>query len=148
MRSPAASGWRLQPRGSSSSKLTKRIIHNIRITLLYAFVTLVLLRGTIGVNRRLVHISTSHRGAPPGAKAADDIERILREIRDPNESSPATPSTRYYYDHGVAWSTANYSLGRRVTRWNAKRQRWLHLVGIAHSFWWENHSLSLSSANR
>ncbi|CAN6325830.1 unnamed protein product [Urochloa humidicola] len=131
MRSPAAGVWRLQPRGSGS-KLTKRVIHNIRIVLLCAFVTLVVLRGTVGVNRRLVHIAaTSHR-APPGTKAADDIERILREIRadanpDDDDDTSSPPSTLYHYDRGVAWSTANYSLGPRVTRWNAKRRRWLHL---------------------
>ncbi|CAL4896897.1 unnamed protein product [Urochloa decumbens] len=137
MRSPAAGGWRLQPRGSNS-KLTKRLIHNIRITLLCAFVTLLVLRGTVGVNRRLVHIATSshsHR-APPGTnKAAEDIERILRDIRadaDPDSDSDdgdntSSPATRYYHDRGVAWSTANYSLGPRVTRWNSRRRRWLHL---------------------
>ncbi|CAL4995543.1 unnamed protein product [Urochloa decumbens] len=136
MRSPAAGGWRLQPRGSvGGSKLTKRIIHNIRIALLCAFVTLLVLRGTVGVNRRLVHIATFSNRAPPGVnKAADDIERILREIHadadaDPNDdvtTPPATTATRHY-DRGVAWSTANYSLGPRVTRWNARRRRWLHL---------------------
>ncbi|CAN6335515.1 unnamed protein product [Urochloa humidicola] len=141
MRSPAAGGWRLHPRGIvGGSKLTKRIIHNIRIALLCAFVTLLVLRGTLGVNRRLVHIAsttTSHR-APPGtnAKAADDIQRILREIRadaDPDDLSddgdtpPAVATRHQYYDRGVAWSTANYSLAPRVTRWNARRRRWLHL---------------------
>ncbi|CAO2153278.1 unnamed protein product [Urochloa humidicola] len=120
MRSPAAGGWRLQQRGSSSSKLTKRIIHNIRITLLCAFVTLVVLRGTIGVNHRLVQISTSHRAPPGTTKAANDIERILREISadansDSDDDNTSSPATRYYYDRGVAWSTANYSLGPRVT---------------------------------
>ncbi|CAN6330541.1 unnamed protein product [Urochloa humidicola] len=137
MRSPAAAGWRLQPRGSSSSssKLTKRIIHNIRITLLCAFVTLLVLRSTVGVNRRLVHIAAASHREPPGTKDADDIERILREIRadadpdgdDDDAGSMSTPDDTRYHDRGVAWSTANYSLGPRVTRWNAKRRRWLHL---------------------
>ncbi|CAL4911601.1 unnamed protein product [Urochloa decumbens] len=142
MRSPAAGGCRLQPRGNgSSTKLTKRLIHNIRITLLCAFVTLLVLRGTVGVNRRLVHIaaaSHSHR-APPGTnKAANDIERILRDIRadadadadpdsDDGDGNTSPPATGHYHDRGVAWSTANYSLGPRVTRWNARRRRWLHL---------------------
>ncbi|CAN6362270.1 unnamed protein product [Urochloa humidicola] len=140
MRSPAAGVWRLNPRSNgtgSSTKLTKRIIHNIRIALLCAFVTLLLLRGTLGVNRRLVHIASTNAKAKADAKAADDIERILREIRadadpdddsDDGDTSPTTiPATRHYYDRGVAWSTANYSLGPRVTRWNARRRRWLHL---------------------
>ncbi|RCV36468.1 hypothetical protein SETIT_7G321600v2 [Setaria italica] len=136
MRTPAGGGWLLQPRGRSS-KLTQRTINNIRFTLLCAFVTFLVLRGTVGVNRRLVYIAGSDR-APPGAKAAEDIERIFRDIRadsdpdpdpEPNDdgnTSPSTPATRYY-DHGSAWSTANYSLGPRVTRWNARRRRWLHL---------------------
>ncbi|CAN6330542.1 unnamed protein product, partial [Urochloa humidicola] len=83
---------------------------------------------------RLVHIAdASHRALPPGTnKAVDGIERILRDIRadsndDDDDTSPDAPTTWYYYDRGVAWSTANYSLGPRVTRWNAKRRRWFHL---------------------
>jgi xyloglucan 6-xylosyltransferase len=140
MRTPADGGWLLHPRGGGggSTKLTQRAINNIRFTLLCAFVTFLVLRGTVGVNRRLVHIAASDR-APPGETAAEDIQRTLREIRADSDSdpepydddggggtSPSTPATRHY-DRGSAWSTANYSLGPRVTRWNARRRRWLHL---------------------
>ncbi|KAG2614881.1 probable glycosyltransferase 3 [Panicum virgatum] len=136
MGTPAAGGWRLPSRGrSSSSKLTQRAINNIRFALLCAFVTLLVLRGTVGVSRRLVYIAGSRR-APSGTnKVVEDMERTLREIRADSDPDPedggsraatTTPVARYY-DRGSAWSTQNYSLGPRVTRWNAKRRRWLHL---------------------
>ncbi|PUZ62959.1 hypothetical protein GQ55_3G028600 [Panicum hallii var. hallii] len=137
MGTPAAGGWRLgrlPSRGrSSSSKLTQRAINNIRFALLCAFVTLLVLRGTVGVNRRLVYIAGSN-GAPSGTnKVVEDIERTLREIRADSDPDPeddgnrATVPAAKYYDRSSAWSTATYSLGPLVTRWNAKRRRWLHL---------------------
>jgi xyloglucan 6-xylosyltransferase len=138
MRTPAASGWRLHPRGSGGgSKLTRRIISNVKITLLCAFVTILVLRGTVGVNRRLVYIagrSDDNRAAAASTRPVDDIERLLREIRtdsdtdaDHDDDAAAKPrSSAEHYDRGAAWTTSNYSLGPRVTRWNAKRRRWLH----------------------
>ncbi|AQK39268.1 probable glycosyltransferase 3 [Zea mays] len=149
MRTPAAGGWRLHPRGSSSSKLTRRIISNVKITLLCAFVTLLVLRGTVGVNRRLVYIAGSPDNradsatatATGSARPVEDVERILREIRadsdddpdagpDDNDEAPTSTSssaaTGHHYDRGAAWTTTNYRLQPRVTRWNAKRRRWLH----------------------
>ncbi|EES15672.1 probable glycosyltransferase 3 [Sorghum bicolor] len=137
MRTPAAGVWRLHPRGSGSgggggSKLTRRIISNVKITLLCAFVTLLVLRGTVGVNRRLVYIAgtsdDNRAAATASTRPVDDIERILREIRaDSDPDAAAKPSfSAEHYDRGAAWTTANYSLGPRVTRWNAKRRRWLH----------------------
>ncbi|KAJ1274272.1 hypothetical protein BS78_05G049900 [Paspalum vaginatum] len=136
MRTPPAAGWRLgrlqQPRGG---KLTKRIAtNNVRIALLCAFVTLLVLRGTVGVNRRLVYIAASDGAAAHAARggAVEGIERVLREIRadsdddtDPDDAEGGSAAARYY-DHGSAWSTSSYRLGPRVTRWNAKRRRWLH----------------------
>nr|CAB3463078.1 unnamed protein product [Digitaria exilis] len=147
MGTPATGVWRQLGRspvrgGSSSSKLTQRAINNIRFCLLCAFVTVLVLRGTVGVNRRLVYIAgvSNHRAPPAGttkvvAAEEDDIDRVLREIRadsDPEDdddviTSTTTPATRSsYYDSGSAWTTASYSLGPRVTRWNAKRRRWLY----------------------
>ncbi|ONM36759.1 putative xyloglucan 6-xylosyltransferase 5 [Zea mays] len=49
---------------------------------------------------------------------------------DDNDEAPTSTSssaaTGDHYDCGAAWTTANYRLQPRVTRWKAKRRRWLH----------------------
>ncbi|KAL6642266.1 hypothetical protein ACP70R_020447 [Stipagrostis hirtigluma subsp. patula] len=108
--------------GSSSSKQKQRTINNIRVTLLAAFITFLVLRCAIGVNRLTIAGAGSDRRAAR-SQVIEDIERVLREIRsdsDPDEddaaSSTASPAT----------ASRSYSLGPRVTRWNAKRRQWQH----------------------
>ncbi|XP_062203129.1 probable glycosyltransferase 3 [Phragmites australis] len=130
----AAGGGRLgrqwQARGSSN-KQTQRTINSIMITLLATFIALLVLRGTIGIGRLAYScvVVAGSDGAVADAGIVEDIERVRREIgsdSDPEDDDAASSSATQYYDHGNAWSTTNYSLGPRVTRWNAKRRQWLY----------------------
>ncbi|TVU26911.1 hypothetical protein EJB05_29482, partial [Eragrostis curvula] len=117
-------------RSGGGGKYTQRSINRIRVTLLAAFITFLIVRATIGINR-LAYSGGAVSVVSDHAKVANDIERVLREIRadaddldDGNEpDDDATPSE--YHHAGASWSP-DYRLGPRVTRWNAKRRRWLH----------------------
>ncbi|KAL6906091.1 hypothetical protein ACP4OV_003692 [Aristida adscensionis] len=117
---------RLHARGGGGGKKTQRTINNIRTTLLAAFITFLLFRATIGINRLTIAGIGAGR-ARAGSGVATDIERVLREIRSDSDEDAATVADAVF--SGSSSSPAahrNYSLGPAVTRWNAKRRRWLH----------------------
>jgi xyloglucan 6-xylosyltransferase len=125
MGTAAAGVGRLQSRGG---KQTQRTVNRLRVTLLSAFITFLLFRATIGINR-LAHYGSAVT-VSGHARIAEDIDRVLREIRsdtddlDNDDLDAATATTRFHHA-GAPWSM-NYSLAPRVTRWNARRRRWLH----------------------
>uniref|UniRef100_A0A0E0CLF9 Uncharacterized protein n=1 Tax=Oryza meridionalis TaxID=40149 RepID=A0A0E0CLF9_9ORYZ len=78
-----------RPRGASPlsshghhhrSRKIHRTFNNVKITVLCGLVTILVLRGTIGLNLSLPNQPTD-ADALAGAKAVEDIDRILREIR-------------------------------------------------------------------
>lgn len=119
---------RLPSRGAGG-KQAQRTVNRIRVTLLSAFITFLLFRATIGLNR-FAHFSSIVSVSGHGNKAVQDIERVLREIRsdpeddDSGEDAAAAHNTSFHHA-GASWSP-DYRLGPRVTRWNARRRRWLH----------------------
>ncbi|KAK3119751.1 hypothetical protein QOZ80_9AG0674680 [Eleusine coracana subsp. coracana] len=122
---------RLQSR--VGGKQTQRTVNKIRVTLLSAFITFLLFRATIGINR-LAHHSTTLVSVSSSSHSnkqlidVEDIDRILGSDPD-DEPSDMVASSMYsttaFHHAGASWSP-DYRLGPRVTRWNAQRRRWLH----------------------
>ncbi|XP_006663818.2 probable glycosyltransferase 3 [Oryza brachyantha] len=116
-------------------KQMQRTINNVKITLICGFITLLVLRGTVGINILAYGVAGSDAvAAAEEARVVEDLERILREIRsdadDDDEeeegggvhasatTNSTTPTARKSSNH-------TYTLGPKVTRWNAKRRQWL-----------------------
>ncbi|KAJ8466250.1 hypothetical protein OPV22_028802 [Ensete ventricosum] len=110
----------------------RKTFNNLKITVLCGVVTILVLRGTIGIG--------SLAGAGAGGEAADqkvveDIDRILREIRsdsDPDDDDDKIPfgfnstaAALNYTSSSVLAAAANYTLGPRISDWDEQRRRWL-----------------------
>ncbi|KAL5205197.1 hypothetical protein ABZP36_033406 [Zizania latifolia] len=122
-------------------KQTQRTINNVKMTLICGFITLLVLRGTVGIN--LVAYggggsdAAALEAAADEARVVEDIERILREIRsdsDPDEEEEddnnggidaSTTNSTAVRSATTPAKSLNYTLGPKVTRWNAKRRQWL-----------------------
>ncbi|KAJ1274273.1 hypothetical protein BS78_05G050000 [Paspalum vaginatum] len=139
----AVGGGRL--RASSLKKQRQRTMNNIKITLLCGFITVLVLRGTAGFN--LLVSTGDPDGAASDAKVVEDVERILAEIRSDSEpddvvfvvegdggsssSSSSSLSNLTAASFGNFSSAATmvrvkeYSLGPKVSDWDARRQEWL-----------------------
>ena len=82
-----------RPRGASPlhhhsrSRKIHRTFNNLKITVLCGLVTILVLRGTIGLNLSLPS-QPSDADALADAKAVEDIDRILREIRSDSGPDP------------------------------------------------------------
>ncbi|XP_010238722.1 probable glycosyltransferase 3 [Brachypodium distachyon] len=122
-------------RGGSSKQMQKTI-GNVKITLICGFITILVLRGTVGVNLLSFSGAGSTSGdaaAADAAQVAEDIDRLLREIRsdaaDEDDNIDLSPdnSTTTTLNGAATESTTtikNYTLGPKITRWNAKRRQW------------------------
>ncbi|KAA8540990.1 hypothetical protein F0562_024872 [Nyssa sinensis] len=91
-----------------------RTVNNIKITILCGFVTILVLRGTIGLN-----LSSSEADAV-NQHLIEETNRILAEIRsdkDPNDPDElAEPEIN---------PNVTYTLGPNITKWNEERKIWL-----------------------
>ncbi|CAN6339656.1 unnamed protein product [Urochloa humidicola] len=131
----AGGGARL--RANSTKKQRQRTMNNVKITLLCGFITVLVLRGTAGFN--LLVNSGDPGGAAADAKVVEDIERILAEVRsdsDPDDvvvlvgSSSSSPNATAaalanFSSSATVIKLKEYSLGPKVSDWDAQRQEWL-----------------------
>ncbi|CAM0945745.1 unnamed protein product [Alopecurus aequalis] len=117
------------------SRKISRTFNNVKITVLCGLVTILVLRGTIGLNLSLPS-HPSDADALAGAKAVEDIDRILREIRtdsDPGDSDLGAASLRFNAtalnasEATAAYAAAvgTYALGPKIYDWDEQRRRWL-----------------------
>ncbi|KAK4756311.1 hypothetical protein SAY87_006438 [Trapa incisa] len=84
-------------RGVLRGKQVKKTFNSIKITVLCDFMTIIFLRGTIGIGNLI-----------------EETNRILTEIR--SESDPTEPDTN---------PNATYTLGPKISNWDTDRQNWL-----------------------
>ncbi|XP_073099203.1 probable glycosyltransferase 2 [Elaeis guineensis] len=119
--------------GGSRRRQIQKTLNNLKITVLCGFVTILVLRGTIGVG----NLGRPGADADSDQKVIEDIDRILREIRsdsDPDdEERPPLDSSSNSTSLSAANSTAtaalaaakNYTLGPKISDWDEQRRRWL-----------------------
>ncbi|KEH33442.1 putative xyloglucan 6-xylosyltransferase [Medicago truncatula] len=100
---------RTLPRGRQIQKT----FNNIKITILCGFVTILVLRGTIGVN-----LGTSQNDAV-NAAVIEETNRILAEIR-----SDSDPSDRNQTETFMSLNET-YALGPKILNWDTERTSWL-----------------------
>ncbi|CAA6670393.1 unnamed protein product [Spirodela intermedia] len=142
----AASGGGARSRIPKGRQIQKTF-NNIKITILCGFVTILVLRGTIGVGDL-----GGGGGDGEETKVMEDVDRILREIRsdsDPDdEEEQQRQQQQQQQEHDLAaavaapteppgWGNATYTvvkvdlnnltftLGPKISDWDAQRRRWL-----------------------
>ncbi|KAG6745906.1 hypothetical protein POTOM_050416 [Populus tomentosa] len=96
------------PRGRQINKT----FNNIKITILCGFVTILVLRGTVGIG----NLSSSDADAA-NQNLIEETNRILKEIR--SDSEPDDPAESEINPN------VTYSLGPKISNWNQERQVWL-----------------------
>lgn len=107
------------PRGRQISKT----FNNIKITILCGFVTILVLRGTIGFGNLV-----STEAEAEKEQMMEDINRILAEIRsdddpvDPNDPTSTVDDEAVVVDDN---SNGTYSLGPKIKNWDEQRKVWL-----------------------
>lgn len=107
----ASAGGRVAPRGRQIQKT----FNNIKITILCGFVTILVLRGTIGVG----NLGSSDADAV-NQNIVEETNRILAEIRsdsDPNDPNEA-PEPEIN-------PNVTYTLGPKISNWDTDRKGWL-----------------------
>ncbi|GAY67084.1 hypothetical protein WN944_013845 [Citrus x changshan-huyou] len=98
------------PRGRQIQKT----FNNIKITILCGFVTILVLRGTIGVNFSSPDEETINQ------QLIEEANRVLAEIRsDVDPDDPDEPSD------SETNPNATYSLGPKISSWDLDRKAWL-----------------------
>ncbi|KAL3513141.1 hypothetical protein ACH5RR_025858 [Cinchona calisaya] len=103
------------PHGRQISKT----FNNIKITILCGFITILVLRGTIGIG----NLGSSEADAEK-EQMMEDINRILNEIR--SDDDPVDPNEPPSGKNEV-WANSNgtFSLGPKITNWDEERKVWL-----------------------
>jgi xyloglucan 6-xylosyltransferase len=113
-------------RPTRGNKQMMKTINNIKITVICGFITILVLRGTVGIDF-LYFSGGGGSEAATDAKVFEDIERILREIRsdsEPDEDDQLVGAGNSTTTMRVE-EMKNYTLGPSVTRWNAQRRQWM-----------------------
>ncbi|KAH7851029.1 hypothetical protein Vadar_006283 [Vaccinium darrowii] len=103
------------PRGRQQ---IQRTFNNIKITLLCGFVTILVLRGYIGLN-----LGTSDADAV-NQHLIEETNRLLAEIRsdrDDDDQDENNPN----YNTTTAAATTTYALGPKISNWDHQRKIWL-----------------------
>ncbi|KAM7269354.1 hypothetical protein ACFE04_024851 [Oxalis oulophora] len=98
------------PRGRQIAKT----FNNIKITILCGFVTILVLRGTIGVG----NLGSSDADAV-NKNIIEETNRILAEIRSDSGLDPDDNDQDFNLN-------ITYSLGPKITQWDKDRKVWLH----------------------
>ncbi|CAF2139944.1 BnaA02g16910D [Brassica napus] len=98
------------PRGRQMQKT----FNNIKITILCGFITILVLRGTIGV----VNLGSSNADAV-NQNIIGETNRILAEIRSDNRLGFSSR------DRTEMNPNETYSLGPKITDWDSQRKVWL-----------------------
>lgn len=100
--------------GAGRQKLQKTI-NNIKITVLCGLITILVLRGTIGIGG----LSSSSADAEQRA-LVEETNRILAEIR--SDKDPTDPDDN---DSQFFSPNSTYSLGPKISDWDLQRLNWL-----------------------
>lgn len=92
-----------------------RTFNNFKITVLCGFVTILVLRGYIGLNL------VSSDADAVNQNLIEETNRILAEIRSDNDPNDPDDNT----DDISQNSTTTYTLGPRIDDWDTQRKMWL-----------------------
>ncbi|XP_047330517.1 probable xyloglucan 6-xylosyltransferase 3 [Impatiens glandulifera] len=99
------------PRGRQQ---IQRTFNNIKITILCGFVTILVLRGYVGVNLGSTDADAINQNL------IEETNRILAEIRSDNDPNDADESV--YNELNL---NTTYTLGQKISNWDEERKSWL-----------------------
>nr|XP_004239475.1 probable xyloglucan 6-xylosyltransferase 3 [Solanum lycopersicum] len=88
---------------------------NIRLTILCGIVTILVLRGTIGLN----NFSSNSPSLDQNQKLVEETNRIIAQIRYDDNDNDDDDNFEYPQN-------SSYSLGPKINNWNSTRKTWLH----------------------
>ncbi|KAL5722960.1 xyloglucan 6-xylosyltransferase [Ranunculus cassubicifolius] len=111
---PTTTARRTNSGGLSRGRQIHKTFNNLKITVLCGFVTILVLRGTIGVG----NLGGGGASEAEAQKIIEDTERIIQQIRsdgDPNDSAESE-----FMNPNVT-----YTLGPKISNWNEERKIWL-----------------------
>ncbi|KAF5443376.1 hypothetical protein F2P56_035935 [Juglans regia] len=100
------------PRG----RQIKKTFNNLKLTLLCGFVTILVLRGTVGIG----NLTGSSGSDLDAQKIAEETKRILDEIRSDDEPSDPNEPPEPEINPNIT-----YSLGPKISNWDEERRSWL-----------------------
>ncbi|KAM0867143.1 hypothetical protein ACQ4PT_042184 [Festuca glaucescens] len=116
-------------RPTRGNKQMQKTINNVKITVICGFITILVLRGTVGIDFLSFSGGGGGSEAATDAKVFEDIERILREIRsdsEPDDDDQLVGAASGNNSTAVrVEEMRNYTLGPSITRWNAQRRQWM-----------------------
>ncbi|XP_051185843.1 probable glycosyltransferase 3 [Lolium perenne] len=116
-------------RPTRGNKQMQKTINNVKITVICGFITILVLRGTVGIDFLSFSGGGGGSEAATDAQVFEDIERILREIRsdsEPDEDDQLAGAASGSNSTAVrVEEMRNYTLGPSITRWNAQRRQWM-----------------------
>ncbi|KAL0357459.1 UNVERIFIED_CONTAM: putative xyloglucan 6-xylosyltransferase 5 [Sesamum calycinum] len=101
----------LLPRGRQIHKT----FNNIKITILCGFVTILVLRGTIGLGNLV-----SSEAEAENQHLVEETNRILAEIRSDKDPNDPDDQPEEFFNPNMT-----FSLGPKITTWDEDRQVWL-----------------------
>ncbi|KAL3637962.1 putative xyloglucan 6-xylosyltransferase 3 [Castilleja foliolosa] len=96
------------------SRQIKKTFNNMKITILCGFVTILVLRGTIGLNL------VSSEAEAENQHLVEETNRILAEIRSDKDPTNPDDQPERFLD-----VNATFALGPRINSWDEDRKVWL-----------------------
>ncbi|XP_021860693.2 probable xyloglucan 6-xylosyltransferase 5 [Spinacia oleracea] len=94
---------------------TQKTISNIRITILCGLITILVLRGTIGIGDLTGFLSEAE-----DQDLVKETNRILAEIRSDKDLSDPDDQNELHFNPNVT-----YTLGPKIDNWDTQRWKWL-----------------------
>ncbi|KAM7480054.1 hypothetical protein LguiA_028267 [Lonicera macranthoides] len=110
-----ANGLPRTNRPTSRARHIHRTFNNIKITILCGFVTILVLRGTVGLGNLVSSESESEN-----LHLIEETNRIISEIRSDNDPDDNVTYTDFN-------PNATYTLGPKIINWDQQRKLWLNL---------------------
>lgn len=107
--------------GARSVSRRRRVANsfgNIRLTILCGVVTILVLRGTIGLNN---FPSINNPSLNQNQKLVEETNRVIAEIRYDDDNNDSDDNNHFEYSQN-----SSYSLGPKIANWDSTRKIWLH----------------------
>ncbi|XP_016487207.1 putative xyloglucan 6-xylosyltransferase 5 [Nicotiana tabacum] len=109
-------------RSASAGLLRRRRVANsfgnLKLTILCGIVTILVLRGTIG----LTNFSSNSSSLDQTQELIEETNRVIAEIRSDSDDDDNNDED----DHSEFSHNASYTLGPKITNWDFTRKAWLH----------------------
>lgn len=104
-------------RASSRGRQIHKTFNNVKITILCGFVTILVLRGTIGVG----NLGGGSSAEAEALKIKAETDEFIQKIRSDGDPSDLTDQNQEEFMN----PNVTYTLGPKISNWNQERKIWL-----------------------